>query len=156
MRVRIAPSPTGNLHIGTARTAVFNWLYARHGGGEFALRIEDTDTERSRPEYTENILESLRWLGLDWDIGPVFQSQRLDRYRQVVQLLLERGQAYYCFCTEAELEELRAAQKAAGKAPRYDNRHRYLTAEQQQAFREQGRQPVVRFMIPEPQTVSWV
>jgi len=156
VRVRIAPSPTGNLHIGTARTAVFNWLYARHCGGEFLLRIEDTDSERSRPEYTQNILESLTWLGLTWDIGPIFQSQRLARYREVVQTLLDQGQAYYCFCTEAELEAMRAAQKAAGKAPRYDNRHRHLTPAQQQAFREEGRQPVVRFIIPEPQTVTWV
>jgi len=155
VRVRIAPSPTGNLHIGTARTAVFNWLYAHHCGGEFLLRIEDTDTERSRPEYTQNILDSLEWLGLTWDLGPFFQSQRLQRYQEVVQTLLAQGHAYYCFCSEAELEEMREAQKAAGKAPRYDNGHRHLTPAQQQDFLDQGRHPVVRFIIPEPQTVTW-
>lgn len=156
VRVRIAPSPTGNLHIGTARTAVFNWLYARHSGGTFVLRIEDTDRERSRPEYTENILASLQWLGLTWDEGPIFQSDRGERYQQVVERLLAEGKAYYCFCSEAELEAMRDAQKAAGQAPRYDNRHRHLSPEQQQAFREEGRIPVVRFIIPEPQAVSWV
>lgn len=155
VRVRIAPSPTGNLHIGTARTAVFNWLYARHYQGQMILRIEDTDHERSRPEYTQNILDSLAWLGLDFQEGPIFQTDRLDRYREVVQQLLAKGQAYYCYCSEAELEELRTAQKAVGKASRYDNRHRNLTAEQRAAFEAEGRQPVIRFRIEEPRTVSW-
>ena len=100
VRVRIAPSPTGNLHIGTARTAVFNWLFARHHNGKFILRIEDTDLERSRPEYTENILEGLRWLGLNWDEGPFFQTQRLEIYKQAVQTLLDKGLAYRCYTTE--------------------------------------------------------
>jgi glutamyl-tRNA synthetase len=112
VRVRLAPSPTGNLHIGTARTAVFNWLFARHQGGQFILRVEDTDLERSRPEYTENILEGLKWLGLDWDEGPFFQSQRLDQYRQAIQTLLDEGKAYRCYCTPEELEAMREAQKA--------------------------------------------
>jgi len=103
VRVRIAPSPTGNLHIGTARTAVFNWLYARHHGGQFILRIEDTDLERSKAEYTENIESGLRWLGLDWDEGPFFQTQRLDHYRQAIQTLLDKKLAYRCYCTSAEL-----------------------------------------------------
>jgi glutamyl-tRNA synthetase len=90
VRVRIAPSPTGNLHIGTARTAVFNWLFARHHGGQFILRIEDTDQARSRPEYTQNILDGLTWLGLNWDEGPTFQSKRLDLYRQATQTLLDK------------------------------------------------------------------
>ncbi len=156
VRVRLAPSPTGNLHIGTARTAVFNWLYAHHYQGQFILRIEDTDRERSRPHFTRNILAGLAWLGLDWQEGPVYQSDRMDRYRAVVQQLVDQGKAYDCFCSEAELEAMRTAQKAAGQAPRYDNRHRYLTEEQRQAYREEGRKPVIRFMIEEPLQVSWV
>jgi glutamyl-tRNA synthetase len=97
VRVRIAPSPTGNLHIGTARTAVFNWLFARHNQGQFILRVEDTDLERSRPEYTQNIVEGLTWLGLTWDEGPFFQSERMDLYRQAVQTLLDKGLAYHCY-----------------------------------------------------------
>ncbi|MEO0854099.1 MAG: glutamate--tRNA ligase family protein, partial [Cyanobacteria bacterium J06648_11] len=155
VRVRIAPSPTGNLHIGTARTAVFNWLYARHYNGKMILRIEDTDRERSRPEFTRNIVAGLSWLGLDWQEGPFYQSERMERYREVVNQLLDRGLAYRCYCTPAELDEMRAAQKAANKAPRYDNRHRNLTAEQRQTFELEGRQPVIRFIIEEPKTVSW-
>ncbi len=155
VRVRIAPSPTGNLHIGTARTAVFNWLFARHHGGEFILRIEDTDTERSRPEYTENILQGLSWLGLKWDEGPVFQSKRLDIYRQRIQTLLEQGLAYRCYSTEAELEEMRAAQRARNQAPRYDNRHRHLTPEQQAAFEAEGRHFVIRFKIDDDREIIW-
>lgn len=155
VRVRIAPSPTGNLHIGTARTAVFNWLYARHHQGTFILRVEDTDEERSQPEYTDNILEGLRWLGLQWDEGPYFQSQRLDLYRDAIQKLLDQGLAYRCYCTPAELDEMRAAQKQRNEAPRYDNRHRHLTAEQEAAFQAEGRQPVIRFKIEEDQTITW-
>jgi len=155
VRVRIAPSPTGNLHIGTARTAVFNWLFARHHGGQFILRIEDTDLERSRPEYTQNILDGLTWLGLNWDEGPLFQSKRLDLYRQAVQTLLDKGFAYRCYSTEAELEEMRAAQKARKEAPRYDNRHRNLTPEQQAAFEAEGRRPVIRFKIDDSGEIVW-
>jgi len=155
VRVRIAPSPTGNLHIGTARTAVFNWLFARHQRGQFILRIEDTDEERSRPEYTQNILDGLSWLGLNWDEGPIFQSKRLDVYKQKVQTLLDKGLAYRCYSTEAELEEMRAAQKARGEAPRYDNRHRNLTAEQQAAFEAEGRRPVIRFKIEDEREIVW-
>ena len=155
VRVRIAPSPTGNLHIGTARTAVFNWLFARHHGGQFILRIEDTDLERSRPEYTQNILDGLTWLGLNWDEGPLFQSKRLDLYRQAVQTLLDKGFAYRCYSTEAELEEMRAAQKARKEAPRYDNRHRNLTPEQQAAFEAEGRRPVIRFKIDDSREIVW-
>jgi len=155
VRVRIAPSPTGNLHIGTARTAVFNWLFARRHQGQFILRIEDTDLERSRPEFTQNILDGLTWLGLTWDEGPIFQSKRLPLYRQAVQTLLDRGLAYRCYTTEAELEELRAAQKARGEAPRYDNRHRDLTLEQQQAFEAEGRSAVIRFKIEDEREISW-
>ena len=102
VRVRLAPSPTGTLHIGTARTAVFNWLFARHQGGKFLLRIEDTDRERSKPEYTDNILEGLRWLGLDWDEEPVIQSARIAIHREAIQGLLDSGHAYRCYATEAE------------------------------------------------------
>ncbi|MCY7367586.1 MAG: glutamate--tRNA ligase, partial [Chamaesiphon sp.] len=108
VRVRIAPSPTGNLHIGTARTAVFNWLFARHYGGTFILRVEDTDLERSKPEYTQNILDGMKWLGLNFDEGPLFQSQRLDLYRQSIQTLLDNGSAYHCYTSTTELEALRA------------------------------------------------
>ena len=155
VRVRIAPSPTGNLHIGTARTAVFNWLFARHHGGQFILRIEDTDTERSRPEYTENILQGLSWLGLNWDEGPFFQSERLDIYRQGIETLLEQGLAYRCYSTEAELEEMRALQVARNQAPRYDNRHRNLTPEQQAAFEANGRRFVIRFKIDDDREIVW-
>ncbi|AFY59474.1 glutamate--tRNA ligase [Synechococcus sp. PCC 6312] len=155
VRVRIAPSPTGNLHIGTARTAVFNWLYARHHGGTFILRVEDTDLERSRPEYTENILTGLAWLGLQWDEGPTFQSQRTELYQQAIQTLLDNGQAYYCYCTPAELDAMRQAQKESGQAPRYDNRHRNLTLAEQAAFVAAGRQPVIRFKIEDDQEIRW-
>ncbi len=155
VRVRIAPSPTGNLHIGTARTAVFNWLFARHEGGTFILRIEDTDRARSRPEYTENIKSGLTWLGLDWDIGPLFQTERFHLYEKAIQTLLDRGLAYRCYCSGTELEEMRAAQKARKEAPRYDNRHRNLTPEEEAAFKAEGRQPVIRFKIDENREIVW-
>jgi glutamyl-tRNA synthetase len=134
---------------------VFNWLFARHKGGEFILRVEDTDIERSRPEYTENILQGLSWLGLKWDYGPIFQSNRLDIYRQAIQTLLDKGLAYRCYSTEAELEEMRAAQKARSQAPRYDNRHRNLTPEQQAAFEAEGRRFVIRFKIDDNREIIW-
>ncbi|MCC3419975.1 MAG: glutamate--tRNA ligase [Microcoleus sp. PH2017_25_DOB_D_A] len=155
VRVRLAPSPTGNLHIGTARTAVFNWLFARNQGGTFILRVEDTDVERSKSEYTDNILEGLTWLGMNWDEGPSFQSQRLEIYRQTVQTLLDKGLAYRCYTTSAELDEMREAQKANKQAPRYDNRHRHLTEEQRAAFEAEGRQAVIRFIIEDDRTIAW-
>ncbi|MEN9208661.1 MAG: glutamate--tRNA ligase, partial [Gloeomargarita sp. GMQP_bins_14] len=155
VRVRIAPSPTGNLHIGTARTALFNWLFARHHGGEFILRMEDTDRERSRPEFAENILSGLRWLGLDWDIGPIWQTQRLHRYQEVIEQLLARKLAYRSYETEEELAAMRAAQEAQKQAPRYNNQHRNLTPEQEAAFRAQGRQPVIRFKIDDDREIIW-
>ena len=155
VRVRLAPSPTGNLHIGTARTAVFNWLFARNQGGTFILRVEDTDVERSKSEYTDNILEGLTWLGLNWDEGPSFQSQRLEIYRQSVQTLLDKGLAYRCYTTAQELDKMREAQKANKQAPRYDNRHRNLTPEQREAFEAEGRQAVIRFIIEDDRTISW-
>lgn len=155
VRVRIAPSPTGNLHIGTARTAVFNWLFARRHGGQFILRIEDTDEARSRPEYTQNILDGLSWLGLNWDEGPFFQTKRLDLYRQAVQKLLDQGLAYRCYTSPAELEQMREQQKAKKQAPRYDNRHRNLSAEEEAALEAQGIKPVIRFKIDDNRTIVW-
>src|SRR5213593_4015418 len=128
VRVRFAPSPTGYLHVGGARTALFNWLFARRHGGAFVLRIEDTDVERSSTEMVEGILDGLRWLGLDWDegpkiggpYGPYFQSERLDRYRALVDRLVADGAAYYCYCTPDMLEKKREAAEQAGRAWRYD------------------------------------
>jgi glutamyl-tRNA synthetase len=153
--VRLAPSPTGTLHIGTARTAVFNWLFARRQGGQFLLRIEDTDKERSKPEYTANILEGLQWLGLTWDGEPVVQSTRIAEHRQAIQQLLNSGHAYRCYATEAELTAMRERQAAENRAPRYDNRHRDLTPEQEQAFIAEGREATVRFRIDDSATISW-
>ncbi|MEB3180000.1 MAG: glutamate--tRNA ligase [Nostocaceae cyanobacterium] len=155
VRVRIAPSPTGNLHIGTARTAVFNWLFARHHGGQFILRIEDTDQERSRPEYTENIIQGLTWLGLIWDEGPFYQTKRLDLYSHGVQTLLDKGLAYRCYTTKEELDQMRQEQEARKQAPRYDNRHRNLTPEQEAAFQAQGRSFVIRFKIDDDREITW-
>ena len=155
VRVRLAPSPTGTLHIGTARTAVFNWLYAKHEQGTFVLRIEDTDKERSKPEFTQNILEGLQWLGLNWDEEPVIQSERVTQHREAIQILLERGLAYRCYASETELTAMRDAQKAANQAPRYDNRHRNLTPDQEQAFQAEGREAVIRFRIDDAAEIRW-
>ena len=155
VRVRLAPSPTGTLHIGTARTAVFNWLYAKHEQGTFVLRIEDTDKERSKPEYTQNILEGLQWLGLNWDEEPVIQSERVSQHREAIQTLLDRGLAYRCYASETELTAMRDAQKAANQAPRYDNRHRNLTPDQEQAFQAEGREAVIRFRIDDAAEIRW-
>ena len=155
VRVRLAPSPTGTLHIGTARTAVFNWLYARHQGGSFLLRIEDTDKERSKPEFTQNILEGLQWLGIDWDEEPVIQSERVEKHRAAIQTLLDQGLAYRCYANEEELEAMREAQKASNQAPRYDNRHRHLTPEQEAAFQAEGREAVIRFRIDDQAEIRW-
>ena len=155
VRVRLAPSPTGTLHIGTARTAVFNWLYARHHGGQFLLRIEDTDKERSKPEYTQNILEGLRWLGIKSDAEPVVQSERIAEHQQAIATLLEQGFAYRCYATEAELTEMREQQAAENRAPRYDNRHRNLSPEQEQAYIAEGREATIRFRIDDAATITW-
>lgn len=124
--IRFAPSPTGHLHIGGARTAIFCWLLARHYGGRFVLRIEDTDTERSKQEYTDSILASMRWLGLDWDGEPIYQRQRFDLYNQYIDTLLESGHAYWCDCSPEEVEAMREKARAEGKKPRYDGRCRAL------------------------------
>jgi glutamyl-tRNA synthetase len=143
------------LHIGTARTAVFNYLFAHHQGGKFILRIEDTDLERSRLEYTDNILQGLSWLGLNWDEGPFFQSQRLEIYQLAVKKLLDQGLAYRCYTTTEELEALRELQKGRNEAPRYDNRHRDLTQEQEAEFVKQGRSYVIRFKIDDQRQILW-
>ena len=122
VRTRFAPSPTGYLHIGGVRTALFNWLYARHCGGTFVLRIEDTDKERSTNESVQAILEGMTWMGLDYDEGPIYQSDRLERYKEVIDQLLDAGQAYRCYCTREELDKVREEQRAQGIKPRY-NRH---------------------------------
>jgi glutamyl-tRNA synthetase len=155
IRVRLAPSPTGNLHIGTARTAVFNWLFARHHGGQFLLRVEDTDKERSKPDYTANILEGLQWLGLEWDGEPVIQSERVELHRAAIQQLLDSGHAYRCYASEAELTAMRDQQAANKLAPRYDNRHRNLSPDQEQAFIAEGRAAVIRFRIDDSRTITW-
>ena len=124
VRTRIAPSPTGFLHLGTARTALFSWAYARHHGGEFVLRIEDTDVARSTQDSVDQILASMRWLGLDYDEGPIYQMQRLDRYRAVIAQMLDSGSAYRCYCTPAELDAMREAQRARGEKTHYDGRWR--------------------------------
>ncbi len=155
VRVRLAPSPTGSLHIGTARTAVFNWLFARRHGGSFLLRIEDTDRERSKQEHTDNILHGLRWLGLDWDGDPIIQSERVERHRSAIEQLLASGHAYRCYAKEDELAEMRERQQAGNLAPRYDNRHRDLSAEQERAFIAEGREAVVRFRIDDDVVIRW-
>jgi glutamyl-tRNA synthetase len=125
-RVRFAPSPTGYLHVGGARTALFNWLFARHSGGVFILRIEDTDFERSSEDMVQGILDGMRWLGLEWDEGPFFQSRRLPLYQAMAEKLWQSGQAYYCFCSKEELEQRRTQAVGAGKPPMYDRRCRAI------------------------------
>ncbi len=142
IRTRFAPSPTGYLHIGGARTALFCWLYARRQQGKFVLRIEDTDRERSTEESVQAILDGMRWMGLDWDEGPFFQSERMDRYREQIDRLLEEGKAYRCYCTREELEEMREAQRARKEKPRYDGRCRDRTEPRE------GVTPVIRFRNP--------
>lgn len=148
-RVRFAPSPTGYLHVGGARTALFNWLFARHFGGTLILRIEDTDFERSSEEMVEGILTGMRWLGLNWDEGPFFQSRRLDLYRATVEKLLAEGHAYHCFCTREELEQRRAAAAAAGRPPMYDRRCRSIAPADAAARKTAGEPSAVRFAVPD-------
>jgi glutamyl-tRNA synthetase len=140
VRVRFAPSPTGALHIGGVRTALFNWLFARHHGGTFILRIEDTDQTRSTDESIKIIVDGMKWLGLDWDEGPFRQTGRMDIYRSHVDRLLKEGKAYYCYCTPEELEARRKEAMAAGKPPKYDRKCRSLAAP------IEGRTPAVRFL----------
>ena len=143
--VRFAPSPTGYLHIGSARTALFNWLYARHTGGKFCLRIEDTDRERSTPEAVKAIFESLQWLELNWDEEPVFQFSRAKRHAEVAHQLVAEGKAYYCYCSPAELEAMREEARAQGRSPRYNGMWRDRSIEEA----PKGVDPVVRFKAPQ-------
>jgi glutamyl-tRNA synthetase len=160
VRVRFAPSPSGDLHVGNVRTALYDWAFARSTGGTFVLRIEDTDQTRVRPEYIESALGTLRWLGLDWDegpgtggpLGPYLQSERLDIYAEWVQRFLKDGDAYYCYCTEDELAVRREAARKAGRASGYDGHCRNLTPGQVEAYQAEGRQPVVRFRMPDGST----
>ncbi|MGG4040312.1 glutamate--tRNA ligase [Bacillus smithii] len=157
IRVRYAPSPTGHLHIGNARTALFNYLFARSRGGKFVIRIEDTDQKRNIEGGEQSQLTYLKWLGMDWDegvdiggpYGPYRQSERTDIYKKYYEDLLERGLAYKCYCTEEELEAEREAQLARGEMPRYSGKCRHLTKEQQEALEAEGRQPSIRFRVPE-------
>jgi len=154
-RVRFAPSPTGHLHIGNVRTAILNWLFAKNTGGAFILRIEDTDVERSVDQYTNQIYEDLRWLGLTWDEGPDIggphkfyrQSERLNIYQEYAKRLLDEDKAYYCFCTQEELEHNRKESLAKGETIQYNRRCLYLTEDQKKAFWEQGRKPAIRFKV---------
>lgn len=163
IRVRYAPSPTGHLHIGNARTALFNYLYARSLGGQFIIRIEDTDVKRNVVGGEESQLKYLRWLGMDWDesvdigggYGPYRQTERLAIYEEYWQDLLKRGLAYRCYCTEEELEQEREEQIARGETPRYSGRHRDLTEEQRQAFEAEGRVPSIRFRVTEGKTYTF-
>jgi len=144
------------LHIGTARTALFNWLYAQKLGGKFLIRIEDTDFLRSKSEYTKNIIEGLKWLGLNWDEEPLKQSDRISIHKEHIKKLLESGVAYRCFTTEDEISELREDQKNKGLPPKHDNRHRNLSKEEVERFIAQGRTSVIRFKIDEKKQIRWV
>jgi glutamyl-tRNA synthetase len=154
-RVRFAPSPTGYLHVGGARTALFNWLFARHTGGTLILRIEDTDFERSSDEMVEGILEGMRWLGLNWDEGPFYQSKRLDLYAATAAKLYESGHAYYCFCTKEELQQRRKDAEVAGKPPKYDGRCRRIPREEVLRRKQAGEPAALRFAVPEGGTTSF-
>jgi len=170
VRVRIAPAPTGYLHIGLARAALFNYLFAKKYEGIFILRIEDTDPERSKPEYEKDILESLKWLGIEWDEGPITdaqnqksniknqkymgdygpyrQSERQEIYAKYLKKLLEEDKAYYCFCSEEELEAQRQYQLSIGEAPRYSGKCTNLPKETVQNYLAEGKKATIRFRVP--------
>lgn len=157
VRVRFAPSPTGKLHLGNARTAIFNMLFSLHYSGKFVLRIEDTDLERSARVYEKRLIETLHWLGIDWDegpdvggdYGPYRQSERLEIYRPYIERLVKEGKAYYCYCTQRELEEERRELLLRGLPPRYSGRCRYLTERERRRFEAEGRRPTIRFLVPD-------
>ncbi len=162
IRVRFAPSPTGPLHIGGARSALFNYLYAKGRDGKFIVRVEDTDLERSNRESEKNILDSLRWLGIHWDegveaggnLGPYRQSERLDLYKKHAEELIKMGKAYQCFCSQEEIVAAREKDMAEGKMPIYSGKCRNLSQEEKEAFIAEGRKPVIRFRVPENQILS--
>jgi glutamyl-tRNA synthetase len=161
VRCRFAPAPSGSLHVGNVRTGLFSWAFARHGGGDFILRLEDTDASRVTEEAVSGVIESLRWLGVDWDEGPDVggphqpyrQSQRTGIYEEQVARLLEQGVAYRCYCTPEELEERREAARGRGEAPGYDGRCRNLTSQEREAFEREGRSAAVRFRMPDTEHV---
>lgn len=163
VRVRYAPSPTGHLHIGNARTALFNYLFARHNGGDFIIRTEDTDRKRHVDTGEQDQFTYLKWLGMDWDeasdvggdFGPYRQSERQDIYNRLIDELIEKDLAYKCYATSEELEEMREKQREQGIAPHYDGRHAHLTPEEQQAFEAEGREPVIRIRVPENKTYTF-
>ncbi|AFK87097.1 MULTISPECIES: glutamate--tRNA ligase [Thermoanaerobacterium] len=148
VRVRFAPSPTGNLHIGGARTALFNWLFARHNNGKLILRVDDTDLERSTGDSMKAILDGLKWLGIDWDEGPIYQSKRLDEYKKYADELVSKGKAYYCFCTKEELDEMRSEAQKAGKPPMYTGKCRNLSPDEVKKYIDEGKKYVVRLKVP--------
>ncbi|WP_100334348.1 glutamate--tRNA ligase [Bacillus alkalisoli] len=164
VRVRYAPSPTGHLHIGNARTALFNYLYARNQNGKFIIRIEDTDKKRNIEGGEESQLKFLKWLGMDWDesvdvggeFGPYRQSERNDIYKKYYEELLEKGLAYKCYCTEEELEAEREEQAAKGENPRYSGKHRDLTEEQRATYEAEGKLPSIRFRVPTGKDIKFV
>ncbi|MCY8758468.1 glutamate--tRNA ligase [Bacillus haynesii] len=163
VRVRYAPSPTGHLHIGNARTALFNYLFARSQGGKFIIRIEDTDRKRNIEGGEQSQLNYLKWLGIDWDesvdvggeYGPYRQSERNDIYKTYYEELLEKGLAYKCYCTEEELEKEREEQAARGEMPRYSGKCRNLTKEEQEKLEAEGRQPSIRFKVPQGEVINF-
>ncbi|WP_167630278.1 glutamate--tRNA ligase [Listeria valentina] len=163
VRVRYAPSPTGYLHIGNARTALFNYLFARHNGGDFVIRIEDTDAKRNVEGGEESQMRNLKWLGIDWDegvdkpgnFGPYRQSERMHIYDPLIEQLLNEGKAYKCYCTEEELEAEREAQKARGEMPRYSGKCRHLTEAERAEKEAQGLKPSIRFLVPENETITF-
>ncbi len=163
IRVRFAPSPTGYIHVGNARTALFNWLFARQNNGVFVLRVEDTDLERSREEYEKNLIQDLRWLGLDWDegpdvggpFGPYRQSERLELYHKYARQLLDEGKAYYCFCSQEELEREREAALAEGRMPVYSGKCRNIPLAEAESRRAAGEAAAIRLRVPEEGIVAF-
>jgi glutamyl-tRNA synthetase len=155
VRTRFAPSPTGQLHLGNVRTAIFAWAFARRHQGQFVLRIEDTDLERSTDAFKAGILRDVQWLGLDYDEGPIYQMERMDRYRQVLNEWLADGRAYHCYMTPVELDALREGQRARGEKPRYDGRWRPEVAARLGLSVPAGVRPVIRFRSPDDGIVAW-
>lgn len=163
VRVRYAPSPTGHLHIGNARTALFNYLFARNQNGKFIIRIEDTDQKRNIEGGEESQLRYLKWLGIEWDesidvggeYGPYRQSERTEIYQKYTEELLEKGLAYHCYCTSEELEKEREEQQANSQMPRYSGKCRNLTAEQRAELEGEGREPSIRFRVPSNTEIKW-
>ena len=161
VRCRFAPAPSGSIHVGNVRTGLFSWAFARHHGGAFVLRVEDTDSSRVTEEAYHGVMDSLRWLGIDWDEGPDVggphgpyrQSQRMEIYRETVERLRTQGDAYACYCTESELEQRRAAAMARGEPPGYDGRCRTLTERERAGFEAEGRPAAIRFAMPEAEHV---